>query len=531
MSDSKHARPADPQATVVAFLSNPATYGPTVSRVERVDTHISMLFLAGDRVFKLKRAVVLDFLDYGTPDKRHSYCERELALNRRTAPDLYLGVRAINRDSGGKLTIDGPGSAIDWVVEMVRFDAGGLFGNQADAGALTPELVRSAADEIAALHRVAEVVVDERGDAGIALTIEQLRDGLQGHRDVFGTHPISEYLRTLETVHRAQEGHLVWRSGAGWVRVCHGDLHLGNICMFNGRPTLFDAAEANERFVQIDVLYDLAFLLMDLEVRGLREHANAALNRYAAWSEDPHATLAGLCAMPLFQSLRAAIRAEVSMMTAGNAATAEAAGPHISNAHRYFDLAQNLLVPRPPALVVIGGASGSGKTSIARAIAPALGAMPGAVIVRSDEVRKALFGVSDTDRLPEAAYAAAWNRRTYQEVAARVKHTLRAGHACIVDAVHGSADERDEIEAMAKDMDIPFRGIWLEAPEDVLRGRTAQRVGDASDAGSAVVARQLERGFGTVDWTHVDASGDIADVAGAVRHILSVGPVRDSLAF
>jgi len=237
-----------------------------------------------------------------------------------------------------------------------------------------------------------------------------------------------------------------------------------------------------------------------------------------------------LCAMPLFQSLRAAIRAEVSMMTAGNAATAEAASPHIAHAHRYFDLAQNLLVPRPAALVVIGGASGSGKTSIARAIAPALGAMPGAVIVRSDEVRKALFGVPDTDRLPAAAYAAAWNRRTYQEVTARVRHTLVAGHACIVDAVHGSAVERDEIEAMATRMDIPFKGICLEAPEDILRRRTARRVGDASDAGPAVVTRQLERGFGAVDWTRVDASGDIADISEAVRNILAAGPVRDSLA-
>ena len=502
-----------------------------MSRVERVDTHISMLFLAGDRVFKLKRAVVLDFLDYGTPDKRRSYCEREFALNRRTAPDLYLGVRPINRDAGGQLTFDGPGSAVDWVVEMVRFEAEGLFANQADAGTLTLDLVRGAADEIAALHRVAEVVVDERGggEAGIAPTIDQLRDGLPRHRDVFGANRISEYLQTLDRVYQAQLRCLARRFGAGWVRVCHGDLHLNNICMFNGRPTLFDAAESNERFVRIDVLYDLAFLLMDLEVRGLRGHANTVLNRYAAWCENPHATLAGLCAMPLFQSLRAAIRAEVSMLTAGSVATTEAAGPHITNACRYFDLALNILKPRPAALVAIGGASGSGKTSVARAIAPGLGAVPGAVIVRSDEVRKALFGVSDTDLLPEAAYAEEWNRRTYMEVTARVKHTLAAGHGCVVDAVHGSADERDEIAAMARHMGIPFKGIWLEAPEAILCGRTERRVGDASDAGPAVVTRQLQRGFGRVEWTHVDASGGIADVSETVRNILAAGPVQGSL--
>lgn len=507
------------------------TYGPTVSRVERIDTHISILFLAGDRVFKLKRAVVTDFLDYGTPDKRRFYCERELALNRRTAPDLYLGVRAINRDTGGQLTIGGSGAAVDWVVEMVRFDAGGLFGNQADAGTLTLDLVRRAADEVAALHRTAEVVTDDRGgdETGVSPTIDQLRDGLQRHRDVFGADRVTEYLQSLDMAHRAQQGQLARRFGAGWVRVCHGDLHLNNICMFKGCPTLFDAAEANERFVRIDVLYDLAFLLMDLEVRGLRGHANAALNRYAAWSEDPHATLAGLRAMPLFQSLRAAIRAEVSVMTAGRLATAEAAGSHIAHACRYFDLARNLLVSRPAALVVIGGASGSGKTSVARAIAPGLGAVPGAVIVRSDEVRKALFGVSDTDRLPEAAYAPAWNRRTYEEVTARVEHTLGAGHACIVDAVHGTVDERAEIEVLARQAGVPFHGIWLDAPEDVLRLRTERRVGDASDAGPAVVTRQLQRGFGAVDWTRVDASGNIVDVSETVREILAAGPARDRL--
>lgn len=522
---------ADTQGAVVAFLSNPATYGASVSRVERIDTHISLLFLAGERVFKLKRAVVLDFLDYGTPDKRRFYCEREVALNRRTAPEMYLGVRAINRDADGRLTIDGPGVAIDWVVEMVRFDTAGLFGKQADMGTLTLDLVRRAADEVAALHRAAEIVTEDRGgdEMGVAPTIDQLRDGLHRDRHVFGADRVAEYMQSLDTAHRAQQGQLARRFGAGWVRVCHGDLHLNNICMFNGRPTLFDAAEANKRFVRIDVLYDLAFLLMDLEVRGLRGHANAALNRYAAWGENPHATLSGLCAMPLFQSLRAAIRAEVSVMTAGRVATADAADHHIAGARRYFDLARKLLVPRPAALVAIGGASGSGKTSVARAIAPALGVVPGAVVVRSDEIRKALFGVSDMARLPDAAYGEAWNRRTYAEMTARVEHTLAAGHACVVDAVHGVADERAEMEALAGRAGVPFHGIWLEAPEEILRLRTERRVGDASDAGPAVVTRQLRRGFGAVGWTRVDAAANIAVVSKTVQEILSAGPVRDCL--
>jgi uncharacterized protein len=511
------------QDSVVAFLSDPATHGTAVSAVQRIDTHISIVFLAGDRVFKLKRAVVLEFLDYGTPDKRRFYCERELALNRRTAPGLYLGVRAINRDADGRLSIDGPGEAIDWVVEMVRFDADGLFGNQADTGRLTLDRVRQATDEIAALHEVAEIVEDDRGgdEAGMSATIVQLRDGLGRHAKIFGAAAVTGYLDRLTAIEQDQRELLSQRFRAGWVRVCHGDLHLDNICMFDGRPTLFDAAEANARFMRIDVLYDLSFLLMDLQMRGLHAHANAVLNRYAACCEAPCAALAGLRAMPLFLSLRAAIRAEISIMTAEKVAPDAAARDHMAVARRYFDLARKVLEPAPAALVAVGGASGTGKTSVARAIAPDLGPAPGAVIVRSDEVRKSLFGVAHTDRLPETAYTAEWHRRTYAEVVARARQTLAAGHACIVDAVHGAPDERAGIEAVATAADVPFHGVWLEAPPDVLRVRTAGRMGDASDAGPDIAMDQLRRGFGDVAWPSVDATGDVDAVSVRVREILA----------
>ncbi|MBT6537512.1 MAG: AAA family ATPase [Rhodospirillaceae bacterium] len=509
------------QDCVIAFLSDPATHGADVSAVQRIDTHISIIFLAGDRVFKLKRAVVLEFLDYGTPDKRRFYCERELVLNRRTAPAMYLGVRAIDRDTAGRLTIDGPGDAIDWVVEMMRFDADSLFGRQADVGQLTLDRVRQAADEITALHEIAEIVTDDRdGDeAGMSPTVAQLRGGLGGHADIFGMAAVTDYLNRITAVEQDQRELLSARFRAGWVRVCHGDLHLNNICMFDGRPTLFDAAEANDRFMRIDVLYDLAFLLMDLEMRGLRAQANAVLNRYAACCEAPRAALAGLRAMPLFLSLRAAIRAEVSVLTADNVAAVDARD-HLGVARRYFDLARKVLVPVPAALVAVGGASGTGKTCLARAIAPDLGPAPGAVIVRSDEVRKSLFGVAYTDRLPETAYTEEWHRRTYTEVIARAQHALAAGHACIVDAVHGSPGERAGIEEVAAAADVPFHGVWLEAPADVLRARTAGRMGDASDAGPEVAMNQLRRGFGDVAWPSVDATGDIDAVSVRVRDIL-----------
>lgn len=518
------------QDEVVAFLSDPATHGSRVSEVERIDTHISVVFLAGERVFKLKRALTLPFLDYGTVEKRRFFCMREVALNRRSAPELYRGVRAITRDAAGRLALDGDGEAIDWVVEMVRFDARDLFSARAQAGTLSVDMVRDATDAVIALHGIADVVRDDRGgdETGMAPTISELRGGLSSFDGMFGAAAVRDYIDALEAADRDCRDVLAARFDAGWIRICHGDLHLNNICMFGGRPTLFDVAEANERFMRIDVLYDLAFLLMDLEFLGLERHANAALNRYAAWCEDPRETLAGLRLLPLFLSLRAAIRAEISALTADRVSP-DRAVDHVASARRYFTLAQRFLEPSPAALVAIGGASGTGKSTVARELAPDLGGCPGAVVVRSDEVRKALFGTSDSERLPDAAYSPEWHARTYDEVLARVRTTLAAGHACVVDAVHGAPDDRAQVERLALDLGVPFQGLWLDAPLDVLCARVEARTGDASDADRAVVVRQVRAGFGDVNWTPVDASGASAEAVADARAALARGPAEDSL--
>ena len=509
----------DDQSAVIAFLADPSSYGPGVEAVERIDTHISVVFLAGDRVFKLKRAVDLPFLDYGSPDKRRLSCAREIALNRRTAPDLYLGLRAVTRQPDGTFTFDGEGEVLDWVVEMVRFDADGLFDRRAAAGRLDAAAVDGAVDSVTALHRDAEVV-DVPAD-WLSGTVEELLESLPRFPDVLYADAVARYSTQLQRAYEDARPLLAARAEAGHVRACHGDLHLANICTFGCRATLFDAAEANDSFMQIDVLYDLAFLLMDLGHRGLGALANTALNRYVASAFDPLAVLDGLAALPLFLSLRAAIRARVAALTVANAPDVPAAAECRDNARRYLEQAEGLLAPPPAMLVAVGGPSGTGKSTLAFGLAPGIGACPGAIVVRADTVRKFLFDVPETTRLRDAAYTSEWHARTYDAVFERARRTLAAGHACIVDGVNGRPKDRDALRRLADATGVSFTGLWLDAPADVLRARVEGRHGDASDADATILEHQLEQGFGKVDWVRLGASGPPDEVLAEACAVLS----------
>lgn len=534
MPEPTNASAEDVQTQVTELLADAANWpedaGPQ-GQIERVDTHISVVFLGRTRVYKMKRALILSFLDYGTLERRRHFCEREIEINRRTAPSLYRRVVPVTCGADGALAIDGKGETVEWLVELARFDEATLFSRQAEAGTLTVDMVRAATDAVAAMHEAADRVVpgtdeaeatDHGGGAMDArVTAGELREGLSGFTEVLGRAEVADYLGALDDTVAAKAGLLNRRMAQGWVRECHGDLHLNNICMIDGRPAPFDAAEANDRFRLIDVLYDLAFLLMDLDHRDLRGHANAALNRYVARMSDARATLGGLSAMPLFLSLRAAIRCRIAAMTACNV-EGEKAETQRETARRYLALAHGYLAPAAPVLVAVGGASGSGKTTIARALAPRIGAAPGAVVLRSDEIRKRLFGAPEDEKLPEAAYTDAWHERVYGEIALLARVALAAGHSCIFDAVHGSPDSRDRVAALARSAGVPFRGVWLDAPEAVLADRVAARSGDASDADAGVVAGQIGRGFGAISWPRVDARGESAAIAEAAREALDL---------
>ena len=488
------------QSDVIDFLGSPAAHGGAA--VERIETHASVVFLAGGTAWKLKRAVRYDYLDFSTARRRKAMCEAELRINRRTAPSLYRRVVAVTREADGTLALDGAGTAIDWVLEMARFDQEGLFDRLAARRALDVTLMRALAVAIAAFHQSAEPRRDHGGARGLAWVIDGNASGFadQGAR-LFDPVVCAEVTRASQRALDRHRALIDKRREDGRVRQCHGDLHLRNIVLIDGTPTLFDAVEFNDEIACIDVLYDLAFLLMDLWRRELPRHANAVFNAYLAETGD----LEGLALLPLFLSCRAAIRAKTSATAAGLRADAQRVELE-ELARRYLDMARQLLAPPSPALVAVGGLSGSGKSALSYALAPSLGAVPGAVVLRSDEIRKRLCGKDPLERLGPEGYTADVSRRVYAELAARAAAVVRGGCAAIADAVFAGPADRAAIARAAADAGVPFAGIWLDAPESVLIARASGRRGDPSDADAAVIRRQMAEDVGLIEWSRVDAS-------------------------
>ncbi len=308
------------------------------------------------------------------------------------------------------------------------------------------------------------------------------------------------------------------------MRRCHGDLHLNNIFVDESNaPVLFDAIEFDDSFSCIDVLYDLAFLVMDLDRHGLDAHANLLLNRYLEKTFD----YGGLALLPLFLSCRAALRAHVRA-SAARLASGEKKDTAEAEARTLFVAAQSFLAPAVPLLIALGGVSGTGKTTLACDLAPAILPKPGAVILRSDVFRKHLAQVSETQRLPQSAYSDTARQHVYDELLSTAETVLRGGYSVILDAVHGREDERAAAEAVAVKAGARFQGLWLDAPPNILEQRIRARRGDASDATVEVLRGQLSAVATPTAWSKVDCSRDrehtlrdaaraIAPPAGTVR--------------
>ena len=509
------------QREVIAFLRDPASHPSGIPPVEIIETHASIVFLAGAYAYKLKRAVKYAYLDFSTPALRLAACSAELRLNRRTAPQLYLEVRAISRGADGHLRWGREGrqddAVVDYVVVMRRFDQRDLLDNLARRGALSPPLLHALTAHIAGFHGKAEKR-PRRGGAAVMAGLVATNVGVLRRCAAAGFDPgqIGRVETALDRAVSRAGALLDRRRDAGKVRLCHGDLHLGNICVVDGRPLLFDCIEFSEDIASIDVLYDLAFLLMDLDHRGHRDFANLVLNRYLDLTGEDE----GLAAMPLFLALRAVIRAHVAATRAEHGWGGEDRDAAFAEARAYLDDAERALTPGAARLVAIGGVSGTGKSTLAAALAPIFGPPPGARVLRSDVIRKLLFGSDPETPLPSEAYAAEITRRVYHDLRAGAASALRAGYAAVIDAVALREDERRAFAAVAADAGVPFTGLWLEAPADRLMARVGARSGDASDASPAVVAAQLEHDPGAIDWSRIDAGAGPAATLAAARRAL-----------
>jgi aminoglycoside phosphotransferase family enzyme/predicted kinase len=504
---------AQSQAAALRFLGDPATYGD--HQVRRIDTHANVIFLAGDRALKVKRAVHLPFLDYSSLAKRKAACASELEVNRAFAPELYRRVVPITRDLSGQLALDGDGETVEWAVEMLRFDESQTFDRIADVRGIDDALARKLAETIVDMHAHMPVVDANSWIAALDRFLEQNAAAFRGAPALFAPDLAAKLDHVARVTFERLRPLLISRGRRGLIHRGHGDLHLGNIALLDGRPVPFDAIEFDPDVAAGDILYDLAFLLMDLLERGFGRAANIVMNGYfarLARAED----LDGLAALPFFLSLRAAIRAKVTAARLQYIAPKDQASISAA-AKAYFRLAMELLSPAPPTLIAIGGLSGTGKSSLARELAPHIAPAPGALLLRSDVERKRLFGIAETERLPPDAYNAEANARVYGIVADKAALVLAANHSVIVDAVFAKSDERAAVEAIAASAKSAFRGLFLVADLQTRLDRVGTRGLDASDANATVAVQQESFALGSIDWAEIDASGTLAQTLERAR--------------
>jgi uncharacterized protein len=510
---------AKTQDEVLDFLADPATHGAG-AKVRRIDTHAASVFLAGDRALKIKRAVRFPFLDYSTLAKRKAASEAEIAVNRPLAPELYRGVVAITRDRDGRLKIGGDGEPVEWAVDMVRFDENRTLDHVTEQ--IDDDLADALGRAVASAHEQAPAVAAEPWIEALGAYIDDNHEAFNAQPDIFPTAKN----KTLAEQSRAQYRRIISllreRGRRGLIRRTHGDLHLGNIVLIGDRPVLFDAIEFDPIIASGDVLYDLAFLLMDLLERGLPQAANIVLNRYLAETRRDD-DLDALAELPFFLSMRAAIRAKVTAARMERAAPDKRASI-AKSARGYFDFALRAIAPPAPRFIAVGGLSGTGKSRLARMLAPHIAPMPGAVVVRSDVERKALFGAGETDKLPEGAYTAEVTARVYAAAADKARRVLAAGHSAIVDAVFAKPQERDALAEVANAAKIPLQGLFLTADLVTRTARVGSRANDASDADAAIAAAQERYDLGPLTWSKIDASGTPVDSLDRAKHALSEKP-------
>ena len=483
MSDA-HGNYAN-QQKIIAALCDPHRHARTAPPVQVIETHISWVLLAGKYAYKIKKALNLGFLDYTDLEARRYYCDEEIRLNRRTAPDIYLETVAIG--GSPEAPAFGVQPAFEYAVKMHRFDSANLMDGMLQRGKITPQHIDRLAAGVARFH-AGLPVADTASNFGTATLVnaaalqnfEQLRALLTGAAD-------RKHIAALEAATEAEyvecREKLEARRAQGFVRECHGDLHLGNIVLAGDKPVPFDGIEFNPALRWIDVMDEVAFLVMDLLHRNHPELAWRLLNAYLEAGGD----YGGLSVLRFYLAYRATVRAKVCAIRASqDDISRHAKSGEMAACRSYLALARQCLAQYAPALIITHGLPGSGKTTFSQLALQQMGA----IRIRSDVERKRLFGLGMLENsrvLVGDIYSPEATRRTYARLLELARQLLLAGFPVIVDAAFLKHDERETFRQLAQNMSVPFAIATLHAGDITLHKRILQRRNDASEADVAVL--------------------------------------------
>ncbi len=466
----------------IQALFKPDTYPHPVETITMIQTHISWVFLTGGYAYKLKKPLDLGFLNFSTLSKRHYYCEQELSLNRRLTDDVYLDVLPLCKQ-GQHYNINGSGEVVDYCLKMRQFNQSGLFEQQLDNNQFDPAWMDQLALSTAVFHAQQQSTVQFGQPSLLAEHIQTNLDIAREHTgEILHANTIAALEAFATESLQIHHERLLKRQRDGFIRPCHGDLHLKNVTLIHNSPTIFDCIEFNDEYRIIDTINDIAFLIMDCDAHHRPDLGFRFLSRYLEQTND----YSGLTLLKLYLFYRATVRGKVCSLLAIELSDKDKRQQQFEEAKHYFDLASTYTIKKRARLFVVGGLSGSGKSHLALLAC----GKEHAIIIRSDATRKRI--ASDYPVLE--LYSDEMHRITFSTMFNAARTALEAGFSVILDATFLHPDNRKQAFELAQQCDVPLHFFWLEIKESQLRSQIKQRTSaanDISDADLSVLDQQL----------------------------------------
>jgi uncharacterized protein len=472
---------------LIQAMLQPAFYPHPVTSIQLIQTHVSYVFLTGDYAYKVKKPVNFGFLNFSTLAARQHFCLEEIQMNRQIAPEIYLDVLPITQADDHSFALNGTGQTVEYVLKMREFPQEDLFLSLFEQGKLTEAHMEELGKIVAQFHAKAQTNDYIRSFGEVAQVRQAIDENYQQTDQYIGTaqtkQQFDETKQFTDTFFDQQQELFNSRIKNNKIRECHGDLHLRNICLWENQIQLFDRIEFNEPFRFVDVMYDVAFAVMDLEARQRKDLGNAFLNTYVEQTGDWE----GLQVLPLYLSRQAYVRAKVtSFLLNDPSVPADVKKEAMATATDYYKLAWNYTQKRQGRLILMSGLSGSGKTTVARYLARQLGA----IHLRSDAVRKHLAGIALTEKGGAELYTAEMNQKTYDRLLELGIKLANLGWIVILDAKYDREAVRQNAIAQSQNHHLPIEIIHCTAPENILRDRLTSRTNDVSDATADLLEQQ-----------------------------------------